>query len=187
MTIIQSFILGLIQALTEFLPISSSAHLKIFPWIFGWKTPESFEVALHLGTLLAICVYFFKDWIRLISSGFELAFNKKKSKHENNENVKEGKIFWYLVIATIPAGILSLILDWASDKIINGNILIEMGLIAIALVVLGIVLYIVDKKAENKYKYEDITLKQSLLIRNFSSYSCCFSWNISFWNDNDCC
>ena len=82
---------------------------------------------------------------------------------------------------------MSLVLDWVSEKIINGNVLVEMGLIAIALVVLGIVLYIVDKKAENKYKYEDITLKQSLLIRNFSSDSCCFSWNISFWNDNDCC
>ena len=166
MTIWQSFILGLIQALTEFLPISGSAHLKIFPWIFGWKTPESFEVALHLGTLLAIGVYFFKDWIRLISSGFELAFNKnkKKSKHEDEGNTKEGKIFWYLVIATIPAGILSLVLDWVSEKIINGNILVEMGLIAVALIVLGIVLYIVDKRAENKYKYEDITLKQSLLI-----------------------
>ncbi len=176
MTTIQSLILGIIQALTEFLPISSSAHLKIFPWIFGWKTPESFDVALHLGTLLAIAVFFAKDWIRLISSGFKLISKKDKnnSKHSKSEN-KEGKIFWYLVIATIPAGILSLILDWLSDKIINGNVLIEMGLIAIALVVLGIVLYIVDKKSQNLYKYEDITLKQSLLIRNFSSNSCCVS------------
>ena len=164
MTVLQSLILGIIQALTEFLPISSSAHLKIFPWIFGWETPESFDVALHLGTLLAIAVYFAKDWIKLISSGFELAFNKKKDgKHTKTDN-KEGKIFWHLVLATIPAGILSLALDWLSEKIINGNVLIEMGLIAIALVVLGIILYIVDKKSENLYKYEDITLKQSLLI-----------------------
>ena len=67
MTVLQSFILGLIQALTEFLPVSSSAHLNIFPWIFNWDMPESFDVALHLGTLLAIGVYFFKEWIRLIS------------------------------------------------------------------------------------------------------------------------
>ena len=162
MTILQSLILGVIQALTEFLPVSSSAHLKIFPWIFGWKTPESFEVALHLGTLLAISVYFAKDWIRLISEGFKVIL--KKDKKTSKEISNDGKIFWYLVIATIPAGILSLILDWVSDKIINGNILFEMGLIAIALVVLGIILYIVDKKSESLYKYEDITLKQSLLI-----------------------
>ena len=165
MTTIQSFILGIIQAITEFLPISSSAHLKIFPWIFGWKTPESFEVALHLGTLFAIVVYFAKDWIKLISSGFSLLFDKNKDKNKHQEdNTKEGKIFWYLVIATIPAGILSLILDYISDKIINGNVLVEMGLIAIALVILGIILYVVDKKAKNLYKYEDITLKQSLII-----------------------
>lgn len=164
MTTLQSLILGIIQALTEFLPVSSSAHLKIFPWIFDWKTPESFEVALHLGTLLAIAVYFAKDWIRLISSGFLIAFDKKSNGKHSEAKIQEGKIFWYLVIATIPAGILSLLLDLVSDKIIGDNILLEMGLIAIALVVLGVILYIVDKKAESLYKYEDITLKQSLLI-----------------------
>lgn len=164
MTVGQSFILGLIQALTEFLPVSSSAHLKIFPWIFGWNTPDSFEVALHLGTLLAICVYFAKDWMKLISSGLKMVFDKNtKSKHEEDTR-KEGKMFWYIVAATIPAGIFSLALDWVSDKIIGDNILVEMGLISIALVVLGIVLYIVDKKAASSVKYEDITLKQSLLI-----------------------
>ena len=164
MTTLQSLILGIIQAFTEFLPVSSSAHLKIFPWIFGWKTPESFEVALHLGTLLAIVVYFAKDWIRLISSGFLIAFDKKSNGKHSETKIQEGKIFWYLVIATIPAGILSLLLDLVSDKIIGNNILLEMGLIAIALVVLGVILYIVDKKAESLYKYEDITLKQSFLI-----------------------
>lgn len=164
MTVFQSFILGLIQGLAEFLPISSSAHLKIFPWIFGWKTPESFDVALHLGTLFSICVYFFKDWIRLISAGLKLAFHKKtKSKHEE-DNSKEGKIFWYLVAATIPAGIISLVLDKVSEKIINGNVLLEMGLIAGALIVLGIILYVVDKKASASVKYEEITLKQTILI-----------------------
>lgn len=69
-----------------------------------------------------------------------------------------------MVIATIPAGILSLILDKISDKIINGNILLEMALIAVALIVLGIILYIVDKKSESKYKYEDISLGKALLI-----------------------
>ena len=76
----------------------------------------------------------------------------------------EGKILWYLIIATIPAGILALILDEVSEKIINGNFKLEMGMIAIALIVMGIILAIVDKKAENKNKYEDINFKQSLLI-----------------------
>ena len=164
MTVLQSFILGLIQGLAEFLPISSSAHLKIFPWIFGWKIPESFDVALHLGTLFSICVYFAKDWIKLITSGLKLLFKEKnKSKHEEDTS-RDGKIFWFLVIATIPAGIISLVLDKLSEKIINGNILLEMGLIAGALIVLGIILYIIDKRSESSVKYEDITLKQTILI-----------------------
>lgn len=155
--IIHALILGIVQGLTEFLPISSSAHLNVFPWIFGWEEiSKSFDVALHLGTLLAICIFFFKDWINLLKGGFNRVVKKEKS--------LDGKIFWYLVIATIPAGIASLILDKISEKIIGDNINLEMGLIAVALIVMGIVLYIVDKNADAKHKYENITLKQSILV-----------------------
>ena len=101
MTIIQSIILGVVQGLTEFLPVSSSGHLNLFPWILGWQQmPDSFDVALHIGTLLAIVIFFFKDWINLIVGGYNQVVKKEKS--------TEGKIFWYIVIATIPAGVLSL-------------------------------------------------------------------------------
>ena len=63
MTIIQGIILGIVQGITELLPISSSGHLNLIPLILGWKVPESFDVALHLGTLLAITMFFFKDWL----------------------------------------------------------------------------------------------------------------------------
>ena len=66
MTIFQAVILGIIQGLTELLPISSSAHLFIIPWILKWNIPDAFDVALHVGTLLAICLFFFKDWVKLI-------------------------------------------------------------------------------------------------------------------------
>lgn len=155
--IIHAVILGIVQGLTEFLPVSSSAHLNVFPWIFGWdKISDSFDVALHLGTLFAICIFFFKDWLELIKGGYKKVIKKEDS--------LEGKIFWYLVIATIPAGVLSLVLDKISDKIIGENINLEMGLIAIALIVMGIILYIVDKKADSKYNYEEISMKQSVLI-----------------------
>ena len=164
MTVLQALILGIIQGLTELLPVSSSAHLNVIPWIFNWTENAqfveefggSFDVALHFGTLIAIGLFFIKDWIKLIKAGFKHVVKKEVS--------TDGKIFWYLVIATIPAGILALVLDKISDIIINGNFKLEMGLIAIALIVMGIILAIVDKKAENKYKYEDIKLKQSLLI-----------------------
>lgn len=164
MTVLQALILGIVQGLTELLPVSSSAHLNVIPWIFKWteninfveEFNGSFDVALHFGTLIAICIFFFKDWIKLIKAGFKKVFKKEDS--------TDGKIFWYLVIATIPAGILALVLDKISSMIIGENFELEMGLIAIALIIMGIVLAIVDKKAENKYKYEDINLKQSILI-----------------------
>lgn len=163
--VLQALILGIVQGLTELLPISSSAHLNLFPWIFGWnEISESFDVALHIGTLFAIVLFFFKDWIKLIKGGYKQVVKKEKS--------TEGKIFWYIVISTIPTGILCLILDKLSEKLIeklalNFSIeekMIEMFLIAFALIIMGIILYIVDKKAKSKVEYKDITLKQSLLI-----------------------
>lgn len=162
---IQALILGIIQGLTELLPISSSAHLNLFPWLFNWgEMPDSFDVALHIGTLLAILIFFFKDWVALIKGGYNQVVKKEKT--------TEGRIFWYIVIATIPAGILSLILDKVSEKIIElgaktfniQEISVEMILISIALIVMGIILYVVDKKSKSNKKYEDITLKQAVLI-----------------------
>lgn len=155
MEIYQAIILGVVQGVTELLPISSSAHLNLIPWIFGWEMPESFDVALHLGTLLAITIFFFKDWLGLIKGGYEQVVKKKKS--------TEGKIFWYIVAVTIPTGIVSLILDKFSEFICD-KFGIEMILIAVALIVLGILLYIVDKKSPSETKYEDMTFKQSFLI-----------------------
>ena len=88
MEVYQAIILGIVQGLTELLPISSSAHLKLIPWIFNWSIPESFDVALHLGTLLAITLFFFKDWLGLIKGGYEQVVNKKKST-EVNKYLKE--------------------------------------------------------------------------------------------------
>lgn len=157
MDIFQSLILGIVQGLTEFLPVSSSAHLNIFPWLFNWnQMPASFDVALHLGTLLALIIYFFKDWINLIKGGVNKVFKKKDS--------VEGKMFWYIVASTIPAGILALILDKISEKIVGNNLTTEMLWISVALIVMGIILYIADKKSKDEVKYEDITLKQSFLV-----------------------
>ena len=151
MTILQSIILGIVQGLTELLPISSSAHLNLIPTIFNWTVPESFDVALHFGTLLAIGIFFFKDWIELIKGGYNLAIKKKKS--------VEGRMFWYLVIATIPGGIIGFILDKYAEGILTKPLII-----AIALIVMGIVLYLIDKYAKKETEYKDMTFKQTFLI-----------------------
>lgn len=151
MTIFQSIILGIVQGLTELLPISSSAHLNLIPWIFKWSIPESFDVALHFGTLLAIGIFFFKDWINLIKGGFNQVVKKEKT--------QEGKMFWYIVLATLPGGIIGFILDHFLEDYLEKPIII-----ASALIVMGIILYIVDKKCKSKTEYKDMSLKQTFLI-----------------------
>lgn len=158
MEIYQALILGIVQGVTELLPISSSAHLTIIPWIFNWVSQpgfmeafEGFDVALHFGTLLAIGLFFFKDWIVLIKGGFNQVVHKKKT--------PEGKMFWYIVLATIPGGIIGFILDKYLEGILETPIVI-----ACALIVMGIILYFVDKKSESIVEYENMNLKQTFLI-----------------------
>jgi len=182
--IIEAIILGAVQGITEFFPISSSAHLEVFPWIFNWtEISDSFDLALHLGTLLALIVYFFKDGIELIRSGLALAIVGIKNKFGKNKEKPiildkkdhiNGSIFWYLIIATIPAGILSLILDKVSEKIINDNQSVRIILIAIASVIMGLLLYFIDKKAKKDKTFDKLTLKDTMLIGISQAFAAAF-------------
>lgn len=155
--ILKSIFLGIVQGLTEFLPVSSSGHLNIMPWLFKWDNiSESFDLALHAGTLLAILIYFYKDWLGLIGGGVKLVVKKEKT--------TEGKIFWYIVAATIPAGVVGLLLEKAVELIVGDNLNLEMIIIAFALIVMGIILYLVDKKCKAKTAYNEINFKSAMLI-----------------------
>lgn len=152
MNLFHAIILGIVQGLTELLPISSSAHLTLIPWAFHWgDIPDSFDVALHFGTLLAIGIFFFKDWVNLLKGGY-----KKFIKKEDNP---EGKMLLYIIIATLPGGIIGVILEKYAQEVLSKPIII-----AIALIVMGVVLYIIDKRSRSKIEYKDINLKQGLLI-----------------------
>src|SRR6266851_2526832 len=101
MPIYQVIILAIIQAVTEFLPISSSAHLELAPWLFGWKDPGlTFDVALHVGTLVAILIYFFKDWVQIVGQGFGLNIGN------DPELKKKRALLWLLSAASIAAAAL---------------------------------------------------------------------------------
>ena len=111
-----------------------------------------YDVALHAGTLIAIVIFFFNDWVELIKGGYKLAIKKEKS--------PEGKMFWYIVAATIPGGAIGFLLDhFTGDSLGNMPLLI-----ATALIIMGIILYIVDTKASTKTEYEDMNFKQTFLI-----------------------
>ena len=143
MTIFKAIILGIIQGVAEFLPISSSAHLIVFPYLFGWEESSlAFDVALHFGTMMAVLVIFFKDWWNLFVGAIKDIKNKKKTTN--------GKMFWYLVVATIPAAIVGFLLDDVIENVIRNNI----WLIASALAIMGMLIYLGDKWATHHYKKE---------------------------------
>ena len=158
MALIQSIILGILQGIGEFLPISSSAHLILVPYLLGWEESSmSFDIALHFGTLLAVLAIYFKDWWNLFIGTLNDFRDRKQSTN--------GKIFWYLVAATIPAAIVGFVLDDIIESFFRGQI----WLIALFLALMGIFIYLGDKWASKHYKnketkFEDITLKQAFLV-----------------------
>ncbi len=175
--IISSIILGIIQGITEFIPVSSSAHLKICEWLFNFTQSESFDVALHIGTLIALCIFFFKDGIELIKSGISvliLKISKNSKLSMTEENKKTGNLFWYIVLATIPAGILSLLLDKVKELITGEQLTNEIICIGIASIVMGVLLFIIDKTRSTDKKYNGLTLKDVLLIGCSQAFAAAF-------------
>lgn len=155
MEFVSTIILGIIQGIAEFLPISSSAHLIIFRDLFGIGTGLSdnlnltFDLALHFGTLLSIAVFFFNDFINMIKKGFTKGIKDD-----------QGKILWYLVIATIPAGIAGVLFEDVIENAVRGNFLI----IALALAIMGIIIYLTDRYSLDKRTIKKMTMKDAFLI-----------------------
>lgn len=155
MNLFSIIILGIVQGIAEFLPISSSAHLLIFRDVFGvgaTMNPNmelSFDVALHLGTLLAICVFFFSDFINMLKKGLTKGVKDK-----------EGKILWYLVVATVPAGIAGVFFEDIIEGMIRNNFII----ISIALILMGIIIYLLDRYCKSNKEIKDMTLKDAIII-----------------------
>lgn len=148
-------ILGIIQGIAEFLPISSSAHLIIFRDLFGigsnigGEIALSFDIALHLGTAIAIIVYFFKDFWNIFIKGIT-----------KGPKDKEGKMLWYIIIATIPAAIAGLLFEDIIENAIRTNFI----LIAIALIVMGIIIFAVDKRFKAKKTVDSMNIKDAFII-----------------------
>jgi undecaprenyl-diphosphatase len=123
--ILQAIVLGIVQGLTEFLPVSSTAHLILFPWVFGWRgeiDTLAFDVALHGGTLIALLVCFYKDWINMLT--------------------KDWRMLATVMIAAIPAGIAGLLLNKIAEHYLRNPMII-----AAALVVFGFVMLYADRYA----------------------------------------
>lgn len=153
MTVFQALVLGLIQGLTEFLPVSSSAHLALAPYFFGWQDPGlAFDVALHFGTLIAVLWYFRKEWAKLISALVSIISKRRV------ETVEEKRLI-FLIVATIPGAIGGLLLEKKAETVFRAPLLT-----AIALIVMGIILWAVDKAASQERPLERMVWTDALLI-----------------------
>jgi undecaprenyl-diphosphatase len=157
MSLIQAIILALVQALTEFLPISSTAHLKLFPWLLEWPDPGlSFDVALHAGTLAAVLLYFFKDWLTLAICGLGGTYPASAPREEVAQH---RKLFWYMMIGTIPAAILGkLFHHYIEDQFRQPKI------IGVSLVLVALLMWWADRRTTLTRKLEQSNLGDSVVI-----------------------
>ena len=142
MPIIHAVILGLVQGLSEFLPISSSGHLLLVPWLFDWHDfdnaaiEKAFDVALHLGTLAAVVGYFRRDLLIYVREGVRLLVRRQRPANA------EGRLAWLLVLSSLPAAVAGALFEKTID-----NRLGTPGLIAVSLIVFGLLLAIADRRA----------------------------------------
>ena len=148
--VLQAVILGIVQGLTEFLPVSSSGHLIVVPYLFGFGdrflTSLAFGVMLHLGTLIALLVYFRADWLRLVPAGLA-AIRDRSFRGEPDR-----KLAWLLVGATIPAALVGLLFNDVIESSFR-----QPGLVALMLVLGGILLFSADRIGRRSLAVEDVT------------------------------
>jgi undecaprenyl-diphosphatase len=163
MTVIQAIVLGIVQGLTEFIPVSSSAHLIIVPWLFGWNDPGlSFDIALHLGTLVALLWFFWADWVRLVRAGVASIVERKIGDDTDR------RLAWFLVIATIPGAVFGYLAESRIEDLFHRpdspHTLWSMMAVAGIMALLGLVLFIVERTARHTRPLGRISLVDSVVI-----------------------
>jgi undecaprenyl-diphosphatase len=154
MPLYQAIVLAIIQGLTEFLPVSSTAHLTIIPELLHWQDPGlSFDVALHSGTLVAVLVYFFRDWVQVILNG--LGFSYRGARPDENSRT----LLWLLVLGTIPAALAGLKFEKYADAMWRTPYIIGFSMI-----VFGILMWVADRVATAKNGLDEMTWTDALSV-----------------------
>lgn len=152
----QALLLGILQGLTEFLPISSSAHLILLPWFFQWNNPLldslPFDVALHAGTLLAILWYFWRDWLELVGGFFRILIKRKAGDFQE-------RLVLYIILATIPAGIAGFLMEKTIESTFRNPALITLPLILVSFLMVY-----AERRNRLSRTLETITLKDAMVI-----------------------
>ena len=154
---IQALVMGLVQGLTEFIPVSSSGHLVLVPWLFGWKDTfidsVAFTVVLHMGTLLALLVYFWRDWVKLIPAG--LATIRDRSFKGDPDR----KMAFLLVVATIPAVLVGPVFESKFEELVR-----EPARIALMLCIGAAILWLADRWGSKEREMDSISFREAFGI-----------------------
>jgi undecaprenyl-diphosphatase len=157
MDIFQSLVLGIVQGLGEFLPISSTAHLVLVPYFFNWPDPGlSFDVALHVGTLLAVVAFFWRDWLNIFKSASNEYLN---TNFETKNAIYKPNTLWFLIVASIPGAFFGFLLESQAEQAFRNPLLI-----AFMLGVVGLILYLFDKYAVHSKDMKNMGLTDSVII-----------------------
>jgi undecaprenyl-diphosphatase len=154
MPVYQAIVLGIVQGLAEFLPISSSAHLILVPWVLGWDDPGlAFDVALHWGTLFAVLIVFWRDWIELVSAGLRSIADRQFL------GTAERRLFWGLVVATIPGAIVGKLLGDYAEETLRSPLLI-----AVTMSLMGVLLWAADSAGKKDRLAEQMPMPHAIGI-----------------------
>ena len=154
MPLYQVVVLALIQGITEFLPISSTAHLALAPWLLGWTDPGlTFDIALHVGTLLAILVYFFRTWLQIIAQAIGFHYGEDDALRRNPG------ILWLLVVGSIPIGIFGYVFGKQAETTWRSPVVIGAMMVAV-----GILMWLGERAGSRKKDLSAVTLTDSLAI-----------------------
>jgi undecaprenyl-diphosphatase len=157
MPLYQVIVLAIVQSLTEFLPISSTAHLTLLPRLLGWNNPAlnslDFDIALHLGTLAAVVIYFVRDWVQIALQGFGLRFDHDPAISRNP------RLLWLLALATLPVAVLGYLLKHYAEGAWRSSYVI-----AASLIVIGLVMWLAEHAARLKKGLAEVSLADSLSI-----------------------
>ena len=161
MTVLQSIVLGITQGITEFLPISSSGHLILIPAIFGWELQDlSFDVALHLGTAIAVLLFFWRDWFDMIKALKLDVIDFIVGKTRDINKLRRGSVgLFTIVIVSIPVGIAGVMLENQVEQLFRSPILV-----ALMLIIVSIFMYVADNYSESNKSDKEIGFMDSLVI-----------------------
>jgi len=161
--VFQAALIGLLQGLTEFIPVSSSAHLELAPWLFGWQTGGllnslSFDVFLHLGTLLALLAYFAGDWIRLLRAALSSVLERKIGEDPDR------RLAWLLILATTPAAVIGFFGEDLINQVLHGDSDALRLAIASFVVVGAAALWLADRYGSRRDRIEDLSSAKAVSI-----------------------